>query len=156
MSCGDLRTLACVGSAWSCVNLRETILSKRNRGLEGPTVADSEFLEALGGGRAGGDAPNRQVERKTKQFCRQVQRALNYALADHADGLFAEEVSAAPDCGRLLVRVLVPEGQPVGEAMAALGAEVPRLRGEVARATNRKRAPELRFVPVQFRGGGHE
>ena len=89
------------------------------------------------------------------QFCRQVQRALNYVLADSSAGLFAEEVLAAPDCGRLLVRVLVPADLPVAEAMAALGAEVPRLRGEVASATNRKRAPELRFVPVSLDVGEH-
>ena len=127
-------------------------MSKRNRGPEGSPGVDPEFLEALGAGRAGGDSSNRQIERKTKQFCRQVQRVLNYALADQIDGLFAEDVLAAPDCGRLLVRVSVPADLSVAVAIKALGEAAPRLRSEVASATNRKRAPELRFVPVHHMG----
>ena len=59
----------------------------------------------------------RQGERKARQFCRQVQRALNLALADRSgdDGLsdlFVEDVSPAPDCGHLLVHVVVPPIAP--------------------------------------------
>ncbi|MCB1021545.1 MAG: ribosome-binding factor A [Acidobacteria bacterium] len=103
----------------------------------------------------------RQFERKTNQFCRQVQRALNLALADpgvcpELEGLYVEEVLPAPHCGRLLVRVLTPDELPVEDAMAALGEMAPRLRAEVAAAITRKRAPQLSFVPVDMEGGGDE
>ena len=83
------------------------------------------------------------------------------ALADRGtgdglDGLFVEEVSPAPDCGRLLVYVLVPDGLAVADAIGALVRETPRLRSEVASAITRKRAPELCFVPVHPDGGGDE
>ena len=120
-----------------------------------------DFMEALEDNQSGLASSRRQVERKTLQFCRQVQRALNLALADQSigdgiGGLFVEEVSPAPDCGRLLVYVLVPGGLPVAEVMIALGRETPRLRSEVAAAITRKRAPELCFVPVCAEGDGHE
>jgi ribosome-binding factor A len=94
----------------------------------------------------------RQGERKTRQFCRQVQRALNLALAerstDEMNDLFVEEVSPAPDCGRLLVHVLIPAERSVTEVLGALRRDAPRLRSEVAMAITRKRAPELSFVPA--------
>ena len=90
--------------------------------------------------------------------CWQVQRALNLALADRnvGDGvndLFVEEVLPAPDCGHLLVHVVVPAGLPVADVMTALGREAPRLRPEVTSAISRKRAPELFFVPAYQDGG---
>jgi ribosome-binding factor A len=104
-----------------------------------------------------GGSSNRQIERKTRQFCRQVQRALNLALADWNGGegicdLFVEDVFPAPDCGRLLVHVLIPAGLSVVDALRALGREAPRLRSEVAAAITRKRAPELFFVPAYSDG----
>ena len=84
------------------------------------------------------------MQPKDQQFCRQVQRALNLAL----DDLFVEEVTPAPDCGRLLVTVQIPPGQPIAGTLAALAKESPRLRAEVAAAITRKRAPELFFVPA--------
>jgi ribosome-binding factor A len=81
-----------------------------------------------------------------------VQRALNLALAesnmDTICDLFVEDVLPAPDCGRLLVQLLIPPGLAVADAMSALGREGPRLRSEVAAAITRKRAPELFFVPA--------
>ncbi|HEY0872011.1 MAG TPA: hypothetical protein VGD94_00960 [Vicinamibacterales bacterium] len=102
----------------------------------------------------------RQADRKARQFCRQVQRALNLALADrHSDDglndLFVEDVSPAPDCGHLLVHVVIPTERPVTEALSALRRDAPRLRSEVAMAITRKRAPELSFVPA-FPGGGED
>ncbi len=121
---------------------------------------DPDFLEALEDNDPGNESSRRQVERKTHQFCRQVQRALNVAFADRPselfDGLFVEEVSPAPDCGRLMVRVLVPEGLSIVGVMMALSQESPRLRSEVASAITRKRAPELCFVPVCSEGAGDE
>jgi ribosome-binding factor A len=122
---------------------------------------DPDFVEALDENEFSRASSSRQKERKTRQFCRQVQRALNLALTDRGvcdriEGLFVEEVSPAPDCGRLLVQVLVPGGQPVADVMIALGRETRRLRSEVASAINRKRAPELCFVPAFAEGGADE
>ena len=119
---------------------------------------DPDFAGALYGDRL---SASRQGERKSRQFCRQVQRALNLALADgHADDgmtdLFVEAVSPAPDCGHLLVHVIVPVDRPVTEALGALRRDAPRLRSEVAMAITRKRAPELSFVPAFPVGGVDE
>src|SRR5207245_11051410 len=113
------------------------------------------------GGESGGLSSDRQAQRTARQCCRQVQRALNLALADrNADdginGLFIEDVSPAPDCGRLLVHVIIPDGRPVADAIGALRRDAPRLRSEVAMAITRKRAPELSFVPAFLDGGNDE
>lgn len=130
------------------------------RGSKESHFIDPDFVEALDENESSGASSRRQKERKTQQFCRQVQRALNLALADRSgdriDGLFVEEVSPAPDCGRLLVHVLIPGGMPVADVMIALGREASRLRSEVASAINRKRAPELCFVPACAEGGDDE
>ena len=130
--------------------------NRRPRGSD--TYPDREFVEALRGGSWTGSSSERQAERKARQFCRQVQRALNLALADRADedglnDLFVEEVSPAPDCGHLLVHVWVPADRRVDEALGALRRDAPRLRSEVAASITRKRTPELSFVPSSARGG---
>jgi ribosome-binding factor A len=119
---------------------------------------DPEFAEALYEGDSTRPSSQRHAQHKARQFCRQVQRALNLALADfHAGdgvgGLFVDDVSPAPDCGRLLVQVLIPGDRPVADAIGALRRDTPRLRSEVAMAITRKRAPELCFVPVSGEGG---
>jgi ribosome-binding factor A len=144
------------------------VLKYRNRREREPEFVDPEFAEALTGNSAGRESSKRKVQRKTQQFCRQVQRALNLALADgSADDrgwdLFVEEVSPAPDCGHLAAHVAVPDGCSLAEALTALRREMPRLRQEVAMAIARKRAPELFFVPsipavlpTVLGGGGDE
>jgi ribosome-binding factor A len=122
---------------------------------------DSDFAEALYGNKSENSSSSRQAQRKAQQFCRQVQRALNLALAESSSeeslaSLFIEEVSPAPDCGRLLVHVLVPTGYSVADAIAALRRDAPRLRSEVAMAITRKRAPELVFIPAFVEGGNDE
>jgi len=119
---------------------------------------DPDFAEALCESESSGRSTDRQSQRKAQQFCRQVQRALNLALAnpngsDDLNGLFVEDVSPAPDCGRLLVHVIIPAGSPVADAIGALRRDTPRLRSEVAMAITRKRAPELSFVPAYPEGG---
>ena len=112
------------------------------------------FAEALADASGAGASRQRQAERKTRQLCRQVQRALNLALAEggaEVDELFADAVTAGG--GPLMVHVVVPAGRPVSEALAALRRDAPRLRTEVARAITRKRAPELAFVAVPGEGG---
>ena len=69
---------------------------------------------------------------------------------------FVEEVSPAPDCGRLLVHVLIPAGLSCRRCDGALGRDTPRLRSEVASAITRKRAPEMCFVPAYQEGGCDE
>jgi ribosome-binding factor A len=132
-------------------------LKRHNRGQKESPFIDPEFAEALHEDGSGNSSSGRQAQRKTQQFCRQVQRALNLAMGERnigngINGLFVEDVSPAPDCGHLLVRVLIPEGLPVAEAILALRREAPRLRGEVASAITRKRAPELSFVPAYEEG----
>jgi ribosome-binding factor A len=131
---------------------------RRNRAAES---VDPEFAEALLGNSAEGSSTDRKVQRKTKQFCRQVQRVLNVALASSDSQLqgceiFVEEVSPAPDCGHLLAHVVVSEGRLTSEAMTWLRQNQPRLRAEVAMSIARKRAPELAFVPAFIAGGEND
>jgi ribosome-binding factor A len=129
-------------------------LKDRNRRPKGSAdFVDPEFAQALGGNVSDRLSSGGQVERKARQLCRQVQRALNLALADRDadDGLndlFVEDVSPAPDCGHLLVHVVIPSDRPVTEALGALRRDALRLRSEVAMAITRKRAPEMSFVPA--------
>lgn len=127
---------------------------RRNRAADS---VDPEFAEALLGNSPERSSLDRKVLRKTQQFCRQVQRALNLALASSDSQMqvceiFVEEVSPAPDCGYLLARVVVSEGCPISDAMTWLRQNRPRLRTEVAMSIARKRAPELAFVPAFLAG----
>jgi ribosome-binding factor A len=138
------------------------VLKHRNRRPKWSSdFVDPEFAQALGGGASDWLSSGRQAERKARQFCRQVQRALNLALADrHTDDgvndLFVEDVSPAPDCGHLLVHVIIPDDRPVNEVLSALREDAARLRSEVAMAVTRKRAPQLSFVPATPYGGEDE
>lgn len=114
---------------------------------------DSTPIKEIYENHSGLEGSSRNLQRKTQQFCRQVQRALNLALAERIAGdvecdLFVEEVSPAPDCGHLLVHVAVTGGQPITEALRAIRSDASRLRTEVAMAIARKRAPLLCFVPA--------
>ena len=131
---------------------------RRNRAAES---VDPEFAEALLGNSSERSSTDRKVLRKTQQFCRQVQRALNLALASSDSQLqgceiSVEEVSPAPDCGHLLAHVVVSEGRLISEAMTWLRQNQPRLRTEVAMSISRKRAPELAFVPAFTAGGEND
>ena len=131
---------------------------RRNRSAES---VDPEFAEALLGNSSEKSSSDRKVLRKTQQFCRQVQRALNLALASgdsqpQGCEIFVEEVSPAPDCGHLLAHIAVSEGRLISEAMTWLRENRPRLRTEVAMSIARKRAPELAFVPALTTGGEND
>lgn len=131
---------------------------RRNRAAES---VDPEFAEALLGDSPERSSTDRKVLRKTQQFCRQVQRALNLALASGDSQLqgceiFVEEVSPAPDCAHLLAHIMVSDGQLLSEAMAWLRQNQSRLRTEVAMSISRKRAPELAFVPAVITGGEND
>jgi ribosome-binding factor A len=135
---------------------------KRNlRGSNEPQNVDPDLAEAWYEDESIRQSSRRQGERKTRQFCRQVQRALNLAIADRSianglDDMFVEKVLPAPDCGRLLVHVVIPAHRPMADAIHELGRETPRLRSEVAMAITRKRAPELCFLPAYSNGGNDE
>ena len=132
-------------------------MTERKRRRIPTASSDWTFAEALADASGAGASRQRQAERKTRQLCRQVQRALNLALAEggaEVDELFADAVTAGG--GPLMVHVVVPAGRPVGEALAALRRDAPRLRADVARAITRKRAPELAFVAVPGEGGRDE
>jgi ribosome-binding factor A len=137
-----------------------SVLKHHNRRTrESSSFVDRDFAEALGRGRSASLSQGRQGQRKAQQLCRQVQRALNLALADrHEDDglneLFVDEVTPAPDCGRLLVHVVVPATRSVADVLSSLRRDAARLRSEVAMAISRKRAPELSFVPTP--GGGDD
>ena len=131
---------------------------RRNRAAES---VDPEFAEALLGNSPERSSTDRKVLRKTQQFCRQVQRALNLALASGYSQLqgceiFVDEVSPAPDCGHLLAHIVISGSCPISEAMEWLRLNRPRLRTEVAMSIARKRAPELAFVPVLMAGGEND
>ncbi|MFN7921974.1 MAG: hypothetical protein U0Q16_17865 [Bryobacteraceae bacterium] len=135
-------------------------MKHHTRGSREPLDFDPDFDNDLDEGRHG--PARRQIERKTRLFCGQVQRVLNLALAVRCAGnglpdeLFVEEVIPAPDCGRLLLYVAVPASAPAAEVIRELGRITPYLRSEVAAAVNRKRAPELCFVPIQAEEDSHE
>jgi ribosome-binding factor A len=136
-------------------------LKQHKRRSKESQFIDPEFAEALYENESAGRSSDRQAQRKAQQFCRQVQRALNLALAEHTledgiGGLFVDEVSPAPDCGRLLVHVFIPSGRSVAEAIGALRRRAADLRSEVAAETTRKRAPELCFIPVSSEGGNDD
>jgi ribosome-binding factor A len=137
------------------------VLKHQHRRRKQSAFENQDFADALYGASSGSVSSGRQAERKARQFCRQVQRALNLALADRSadnglSDLFIEDVSPAPDCGHLLVHVVVPPDRSVRDALGALRRDAPRLRSEVAMAITRKRAPELSFVPAISDGGNDE
>ncbi len=136
-------------------------MKQRYRRRKEANFVDPDFAESLHGSESEGFSSDRQAKRKAQQFCRQVQRALNLALAgcgteEGLSGLFVEEVFPAPDCGRLLVHVAVTGDQPVADVLLALRRAGPQLRSEVAAAISRKRAPELSFVPSVGEVENHE
>jgi ribosome-binding factor A len=136
-------------------------LKQYKRRFKEVELVDPEFLEALYTSKSGSRSFGRHAQRKAQQLCRQVQRALNLALAESdvisgISDVFVDEVSPAPDCGRLLVRVLIPAGRPIADAMDAIRREAPRLRAETAKSITRKRAPELTFAPAFPEGGTDE
>jgi len=135
-------------------------VKRRNRNRRSPQFVDPDFAAALESDPDAGGSRGRHEQYKALQLCRQVQRALNLALAagsadEGLNDLFVEEVRPAPDCGHLLVHVAVPAGRALADALRGLARHGARLRSEVAAAITRKRAPALSFVPART-GGSHD
>src|SRR5580692_914007 len=108
---------------------------KRRKCGKGAEFVDPDFAETLYAEENSNRSDSRQAQRKTQQFCRQVQRALNLALADSSVAgigcdLFVDEVSPGPDCAHLLVHIVVQDGYSIVDAMSALRSDASRLRSE--------------------------
>lgn len=134
-------------------------MSKRTRERDVASgLIDSEFEQALEETEHRHGSRSRRMEQKTHQLCRQVQRALNLALAaDGAlDDVFVVGVSAAGGCRRLVAHVEVPDGRPIGATLEELRDRSSRLRAIVAGYISRKRAPELIFVVAPPGSDAHD
>ena len=105
-------------------------MSKRTRERDALEWNVSEFERALQGTEGRQKGRGRRMEQKTHQLCRQVQRALNFALA--ADDVSVVGVSAAGGCGRLIAHVAVLGGQTVRAVLEELRERTPRLRAIAA------------------------
>jgi ribosome-binding factor A len=135
----------------------------RTAGDEMPPFVDPEFAEALSGNR-GDREIHRKQHHKDQMLCRQVQRALNLALAgecrdDVLRELYVADVVTAPNVTHLLVQVTIPPSVSLIDVLERLAQATPRLRAQVAHAITRKRTPELTFVPAaseQRREGQYE
>ena len=125
------------------------------------SAIDPDFSAALESDSSKGESARRRAEHKARQLCRQVQRALNLALAERGadpnlDQVYIEDVTPAPGCGHLLVNFVVPVGASLPDTLASLRRELPWLRAQVAGAISRKHAPELSFAPAMHDGGSDE
>ncbi len=93
-----------------------------------------------------------QPDRKTLQLCRQVERALTFALAESDNEVLLdvqlEGVQPAPDATHMLVGVSIRCDNAL-EVLTALQADTPRLRRAAAESITRRKAPELSFQIVQ-------
>ena len=127
---------------------------RRHRGAS-PHV-DPEFAQALDGDESRSSSGGRHDDHKALHLCRQVQRALTLALGERCvdpalDALYVVDVTPLSGCGHLLVHVAA--SGDLANVLTSLRLEGPRLRSAVARAINRKRAPELSFVLASADGG---
>jgi hypothetical protein len=136
-------------------------VSKRTREHDvASDLIDSEFERALEENELRGRDRSRRVEQKTQQLCRQVQRALNMALAGEFSGgtlgdAFVVQVSPVTGGGRLVVHVGISADGAVSEVLGELRNRAPRLRAVVAGYISRKRAPELSFAIARLEGDAH-
>ncbi len=94
--------------------------------------------------------PSYRGNRKALQLCRQVQRALSFALGSCGDdvlgGVYVEAVDPAPDDKHLMVTVSPLDADISPEdVLVHLHYVVGRLRAEIAADIHRKRVPELSF-----------
>ena len=95
------------------------------------------------------EAMQRQVARKVRQLCRQVQEAVGAALGSLDDELlnaaWVADVEPEPDASRLVVFIEVGADTPSERVMSRLERVSGFVRGEVAAAITRKRTPTLVF-----------
>lgn len=94
-----------------------------------------------------GQHPKRRDDRKTLQLCKQVHRALSFAIPETGDdrllSVYVQDVEPHPDAGHMLVSVTT--SGDANETMSALHEHTGRLRAEVAHTITRRKTPELFF-----------
>lgn len=125
--------------------------NRQARRAQLPLIHHPEFMSRTAGPRPAGDIP-----RKTLQLCRQVEQTLWLVLSGECDdaviqSLLIESVVPAPNASQLLVTVRQGAGEepvPTLEILQRLTAVEGQLRGAVASAVTRKRAPKLLFQVV--------
>jgi hypothetical protein len=128
--------------------------NKQRKGRARSASPEEIFERALLGEEASDRKSfNPNVDHKTRQLCRQAQRALTLALAgecgdDVLRDLYVESVEPMGSGLQLLVRVVVPGNVelPIVEVLGRLNAQTRRLRAIVAQSICRKKAPNLSFI----------
>ena len=113
--------------------------------------ADSFFSESHG----------KQIRRKDRQLCGQVQRAVGSALGANFDDevlneLWVVKVEPAPNVSRLMIWVAGPRGSSAELILARLLGVSGALRAEVAAAICRKQVPTLSFAICDGEGEEEE
>jgi ribosome-binding factor A len=112
-------------------------------GGEGPRPSGPR--RRRGGGR--GTTVDEPKDRKAMQLCHQVAVTLGEVLAECADpvlqGLRVLKVEPAPDANRLAVALTCDDDEALSRVEQHLSRASGHLRGEVAQAVTRKRAPML-------------
>lgn len=91
-----------------------------------------------------------ETDKKTLQLCRQVHRRLEIAFCGDLEdprlrGLWVHAVVPEPGGSALRVQVVADGATALEELLPCLRAAQSTLRGEIAEAIHRKRAPQLRF-----------
>jgi ribosome-binding factor A len=89
--------------------------------------------------------------RKALQLCRQVERALTFALeGELLRDLTVRSVLPAPDSSRLLVTFVYAGSASIADVLAALQERYATLRAEIAASIHRRKTPELTFHVVRM------
>lgn len=90
---------------------------------------------------------NRSQDRKLRQLCGAVSRAVGLALGSSTDPVlracWVTSVEPFPDASTLRVKVSTLESVDFDTLLRSLGAATPWLRAEVATAIQRRRTPRL-------------
>jgi hypothetical protein len=97
-------------------------------------------------------------KRKTLQLCREAERTFSAVLGGECNDdilreLIVASVLPAPNAGRLMVTVVLPDSALVSpaDALERLLSVSGRLRAELAASVRRRKAPELAFRIVSDR-----
>lgn len=126
----------------------ETLLARLRELCADPVDPSAGMGSFEGAPRARrGRGRSRAPDHKLHQLCGAVCRAVDLALGASGDPLlhacWVQDVSPAPDAGRLRVRVATLDGIDVPAFQETLRRATPWLRSEVAQAIQRKKAPTL-------------
>lgn len=127
-----------------------------HRRLEVRDPADAvgrEKPRALGPRRGRGGSAAEPSGRKAMQLCHQVAVTLSEVLAECGDpvlqGLRVLNVEPSPDASRLAVALACDDDEALSRVEDHLARASGHLRGEIAQAVTRKRAPVLVYRVAQ-------